>query len=149
MTEEIFSIRANGGAGYILNKDGENFFVVSIYKDKKIAQAVTSQNNGVLQEISLPLLTFSDKTQANEQKKAYDTVLNTVETLLDLSLDFDNGRLSLDALKSRLETVKAYLRNEVLPFSLSSFGEDITNDSAFVKFLACEVLSCAVKYFAQ
>lgn len=148
-SKQISQVKTMGGAGIEFSVSGENYIAVALYKDKDTAEKIASKNNGVVRQISLPLLTFYDKNQANDTKICYENISFYLSQLVDLSSEYDNGRATQSALKSGINNYLDFLQSnklEYFPQIKESYEENL---SAYIKFLACDLLFYSIDFFCQ
>ena len=138
-----------GGAGIEFSIDSENFIAVSLYKDREIAEKIATKNNGIVHQISLPLLTFYDKNQANDTKICYENISFYLSQLVDLSYEFDNGRATQTTLKNVINNYLDFIKSTQLDYFSKQTENNEQNGGAYIKFLACDLLFYARDFFCQ
>jgi len=114
----IYETQLDGGAGYLLNHEGEEYVAVAVYLTEEVGKAVqASMNETLLLSIStedLYLFNRKQRSRAQDYKAAMDCLYHCIEILSKEIARLDKGATQQSSMKMLriLQKQFAYLSKE-------------------------------------
>lgn len=142
-------VQKKGGAGYVYDDFGQYCIMASVYLDKDVASAIAQKNGGSVFSLSLPTLSFFDKSQAQQQSLLYTKICDYIRSLITLSYGFDTSRESVDAVARELELYENSIKSETHPVFSELSLKNYENCGITLKYYACDLIFTAYKYFCE